>query len=547
MTPIIEVEDLTKRYKKASSPAVDGISFEVEPGELFAFLGPNGAGKTTTISILTTTLAKTSGRSPSPATTSTATRPASAGASGSSSRTRASTSTSRARRTSACTSRIYGMYGYRPLYRAMPAEYRERVEELAEVVGLGDEIFKPLKTYSGGMKRKLEIIRSLMHRPARAVPRRADVRSGPGEPPRRSGTTSVRCATQDGTTIFLTTHYLDEAEEADRVCVIDHGKISHARARPTSSKHRLLERAVCSTPRTGRRSSRAGTLGLDPIADPTAACASSTTSSTAQDVIGRIRTPLTSCGSTSPASRRPTWRSFTSPRRSPHDRRHDTHDPAHRRRGHPARASGRPWRARPTRSWPSPGARSSRRQEPCIHRLQRSSSRSSSSGVTGWQINQNLGTALPYPYLPFMIIGMVANSITQGSIVASRTSSKSARTTSRRSCSSRRSRATRSCSGSSWERVLALAGLAHRDLRDDRRAPGADGRGRPAPGRGAGADPRAVGRRAGCVLHRLRPRPEDRRRGGGTPRLPADVPRPGRRSRWPSRRACSACWPSSCR
>ena len=108
MTPIIEVEDLTKRYKKATSPAVDGISFEVEPGELFAFLGPNGAGKTTTISILTTTLAKTSGRSPSPATTSTATRPASGGPSGSSSRTRASTSTSRARRTSACTSRSTG-------------------------------------------------------------------------------------------------------------------------------------------------------------------------------------------------------------------------------------------------------------------------------------------------------------------------------------------------------------------------------------------------------------------------------------------------------
>ena len=60
---------------------------------------------------------------------------------------------------------IYGMYGYRPMYRAMSAEYRQRVEELAAVVGLGDQIFKPLKTFSGGMKRKLEIIRSLMHRP----------------------------------------------------------------------------------------------------------------------------------------------------------------------------------------------------------------------------------------------------------------------------------------------------------------------------------------------------------------------------------------------
>src|SRR5262245_20622545 len=61
MDPIIAVDRLTKRYKKATTPAVNDVSFTVAPGELFAFLGPNGAGKTTTISILTTTLAKTSG------------------------------------------------------------------------------------------------------------------------------------------------------------------------------------------------------------------------------------------------------------------------------------------------------------------------------------------------------------------------------------------------------------------------------------------------------------------------------------------------------
>jgi len=61
MDPIIRVDHLVKRYKKAAVPAVDDISFDVAPGELFAFLGPNGAGKTTTISILTTTLTKTSG------------------------------------------------------------------------------------------------------------------------------------------------------------------------------------------------------------------------------------------------------------------------------------------------------------------------------------------------------------------------------------------------------------------------------------------------------------------------------------------------------
>src|SRR5438445_12231867 len=61
MTPAIEVRDLVKRYRKGKVNAVDGVSFDVEPGEFFALLGPNGAGKTTTISILTTTLSPTSG------------------------------------------------------------------------------------------------------------------------------------------------------------------------------------------------------------------------------------------------------------------------------------------------------------------------------------------------------------------------------------------------------------------------------------------------------------------------------------------------------
>lgn len=62
MTPIIEITNLTKQYKNSPANAVDGISFSVAPGQLFALLGPNGAGKTTTISILTTTLAPTSGQ-----------------------------------------------------------------------------------------------------------------------------------------------------------------------------------------------------------------------------------------------------------------------------------------------------------------------------------------------------------------------------------------------------------------------------------------------------------------------------------------------------
>ena len=130
MDPVIRVEHLSKRYKKSPTPAVDDISFDVGAGELFAFLGPNGAGKTTTISILTTTLAKTSGtitiaghdldRDP------TAVRreigiifqkPSIDSHLSGEENIRLHVA-------------LYGVYGYRPLYRLMPAEYRRRIEHL---------------------------------------------------------------------------------------------------------------------------------------------------------------------------------------------------------------------------------------------------------------------------------------------------------------------------------------------------------------------------------------------------------------------------------
>jgi len=188
---------------------------------------------------------------------------------------------------------IYGLYGYRPVYRLMPKAYRERVEELASVVGLGAEISKPLKTYSGGMKRKLEIIRSLMHRPSVLF---LDEPTSGLDPVSRQGLwrylRNVR--NQAGTTVFLTTHYLEEAEEADRVCVIDHGTIATL-GTPDELKHRLLERAVVVD--AADRAALAGelrALGLDPVPDPDGRLRVPYATTTAQDVIGRIRTPLTS-------------------------------------------------------------------------------------------------------------------------------------------------------------------------------------------------------------------------------------------------------------
>jgi ABC-2 type transport system ATP-binding protein len=224
VTETIVVRDLVKRYKGAELNAVDGISFSVREGELFALLGPNGAGKTTTISILTTTLAPTSG---------TATIGGSDLASDASGVRRAvgiifqkpsldlNLTAEENVRIHAI---LYGLFPYRPFFPLMPVAYRDRVRELAEVLGIHNEMFDKVKTFSGGMKRKLEIVRSLMHRPR--VLFLDEPTSGLDAASRRAlwdYLREVRATT--GCTVFLTTHYLDEAEDADRICILDKGKV----------------------------------------------------------------------------------------------------------------------------------------------------------------------------------------------------------------------------------------------------------------------------------------------------------------------------------
>jgi len=239
---VIEVNNLVKQYKGAKTPSVDNISFNVNEGEFFAFLGPNGAGKTTTISILTTTLSKTSGevtiagfdiekearkvrenigiifQNPSLDPELTAEQNI---------------------RFHAC---LYGMYGYRPSFKMMPASYRKKVLELAEIVGIQDSLFKSIKKLSGGQQRKLEIIRSLIHTPD--VLFLDEPTQGLDAVSRRGlwyYLNNVR--NQYGTTIFLTTHYIDEAENVDRVCIINKGKIVACQS-PDEMKQSLLRQEL---------------------------------------------------------------------------------------------------------------------------------------------------------------------------------------------------------------------------------------------------------------------------------------------------------------
>ena len=239
---MIQVTDLVKRYKKAQRNAVDGISFDVRAGEFFALLGPNGAGKTTTISILTTTLSPTSGTATIDGqdivTEASAVRRKVGIIFQRPSLDKNLTGEENVRFHAV----LYGVYPYAPSYRLMPDAYRSQVAELAAIVGLGDEVFEPVRTYSGGMSRKLEIVRSLIHRPK--VLFLDEPTSGLDAPARRSLWTYLdRVRREANTTILLTTHYLEEAEQADRICIIDHGRVvSHGT--PAATKADLVEEYV---------------------------------------------------------------------------------------------------------------------------------------------------------------------------------------------------------------------------------------------------------------------------------------------------------------
>jgi len=218
------VEGLLKRYRKADRNAVDGITFEVGAGEFFALLGPNGAGKTTTLSILTTILAPTEGHA--------RIEGFDVVADAATVRQRVGIIFQRPSLDKNLTGEenvrfhaiLYGLYPYAPAYRLMAPGYRRQVEDWAELLEIGRDIFRPVRTYSGGMLRKLEIVRSLVHRPA--VLFLDEPTTGLDAPSRRalwSYLRDVRAA--NGTTIVLTSHYLEEAEQADRICVIDSGRI----------------------------------------------------------------------------------------------------------------------------------------------------------------------------------------------------------------------------------------------------------------------------------------------------------------------------------
>jgi ABC-2 type transport system ATP-binding protein len=292
MEPVIEVKDLVKTYRKATSPAVDHISFEVGAGDMFALLGPNGAGKTTTISILTTTLAKTSGT----------VRLAGYDLDHEGREARrhigivfqtptlddALTAEENLRIHSA----LYGLFPYRPTHRLMPAAYHQRLQELFALVGLDDALlFKKVQTFSGGMRRKLEIVRGLMHRPE--VLFLDEPTAGLDAMSRRTLWSHLReIRRAEGTTVFLTTHYLEEAEGADQVCVLRQGRIAMA-GTPQELKRRMVRPALlldaADRPSLRRELTRLGY----PYEEVDGGLKVALATPTGQEIIARLTVPLT--------------------------------------------------------------------------------------------------------------------------------------------------------------------------------------------------------------------------------------------------------------
>lgn len=211
---MIKIENLTKKFKNFI--AVNDISFSVGKGEIFAFLGPNGAGKTTTIKMLTTLLRPTSGK--------------------------ISLNNYDPLKQQHETRRSFGIVFQDPslddiltafenmefhgvLYKVPKEIRRKRIEFLLKLIGLWERRNDLVKDFSGGMKRRLEVARGLIHHPKILF---LDEPTLGLDPQTRNYIWEYikNLNKKEGTTVFFTTHYMEEAEKAaHKIAIIDHGKI----------------------------------------------------------------------------------------------------------------------------------------------------------------------------------------------------------------------------------------------------------------------------------------------------------------------------------
>jgi ABC-2 type transport system ATP-binding protein len=213
MPAILEVKNLKKNYGDFN--AVKGVSFDIQEGEIFSLLGPNGAGKTTTISMLSTLYAPTAGDATVAGHSVTRDPMAVRGVIGVVPQDIALYEDLTARENLLFWGQMYGLSG---------KSLNSRVDEVLEQIGLTDKAKNRVKTYSGGMKRRVNIGVGLLHKPRVLFMDEPTVGIDPQS--RRAILDTVKDLNKKGMTVLYTTHYMEEAEElSDRVGIIDHGEL----------------------------------------------------------------------------------------------------------------------------------------------------------------------------------------------------------------------------------------------------------------------------------------------------------------------------------
>jgi len=209
----IEVENLTRTF--GDFTAVNGITFRVAHGEVFGFLGPNGAGKSTTIKMLCTLLKPTAGAARVNG-YDVATEPG-----------RVRESIGIIFQDYSLDDRITAMENLRfhcMIYHVPRSEREGRIRQMLEMVNLTDRANDRVRQFSGGMKRRLEIARGLLHHPAVLFLDEPTVGLDPQT--RQNIWEHIHeLRKREGITIFMTTHYMDEAENCDRIAIIDHAQV----------------------------------------------------------------------------------------------------------------------------------------------------------------------------------------------------------------------------------------------------------------------------------------------------------------------------------
>jgi drug efflux transport system ATP-binding protein len=224
-TSSVSVRDLVKRF--GSFTAVDHITFEARPGEVFGFLGPNGSGKSTTIRVLCGLLRPTSGEA-WVAGLSVATQP------------------ERIRRRIGYMSQKFSLYNdltvienlrfFAGLYNVAGAELKRRIEWALEMAGLGDREQSITATLSGGWKQRLALGCAILHKPP--IVFLDEPTSGVDPLSRRRFWELIQQLRSEGVTVFVTTHYMEEAEFCSRLALIYRGRLV-ALGTPTELKRRV--------------------------------------------------------------------------------------------------------------------------------------------------------------------------------------------------------------------------------------------------------------------------------------------------------------------